>query len=133
MGLFWCLIMVWAGPALFLELAHLFGLAGTHVRLPQINEAAGYIVVQLESIALYDRLIDIHAQPLEILRDHLVCVRVDPVRIRVFQPVDIFPFLPPDIFIIEYRDPGVAEMQGTGWPGSHAHDHFPLLCEGQVG
>ncbi|OPX65444.1 MAG: hypothetical protein A4E29_00054 [Methanomassiliicoccales archaeon PtaB.Bin134] len=120
------LLAMGARLTLFLHLPPSFGLAGADVRLTHVDQLAGNVIVKLETLRLDHRLVDLHAQPLQVLRYHPVGIGVDLVRIGVLDPVDVLALVPPHVLVIEDGDPGVAKMERPRWSRCHAHDHLAL-------
>ena len=133
MGLLGRLVAVRTGHAALLVPVHVLCLAQTYERLAQVDQAPRDVVVQLEAVALYDRLMDLRAQPFQVLGDHPIGVGVDLLGVGVLHAVDVLSLVPLHVLVVEDRHASVSEVQRTRGTRRHPHDHLSLDGQGQVG
>ena len=126
-------VAVGAGLALLLHLPPVVGRTGADVCRVLLDELPGDIVVKIEPVGLDDGLADLHAHPFQVLRDHLVRVRIDLLRVGVLHPVDEDAVVPLAILVVEDGDPGVAQVQRSRRTGAKRMTTLPSVAPGRSG
>ena len=112
--------------ALLLQVPPVVPVAGAHVSVAHLEQLAGVVVVQGEPLGLDERLVAFDTQPIQVLRDHVVGVGIDLLRVGVLEPQDEVPAVPLDVLVVEDRHAGVPDVQGPGGSGRDAHDDLPV-------
>jgi len=89
-------------------------------------------VVKIKAVALVDDVGDPETQPLQVLLDHRVRLRVDSLRIRVLDTEHILSSVALYVSIVQDRSPCMTEMERAGRVRGKSHYDTPL-CFFQIG
>ena len=122
-----------AGLLLLLLRPPVLGVAGADIGVALLDEPAGDIVVELEPLALDELLVDLHTEPVQVLGDHVVGVRVDLLGVGVLETEDEFALVALGVLVVEHGYSGVSDVERTGGTGGDPHNGLPLLHVLKVG
>ena len=111
-----------AGGLGLLLLPPVLRVTGTDVCVSLLHQLLGDVVVLLEPVGLDVVIGDLDAQPLEVLRDHVVCLGVDLLGIGVLEPADQLSAVSLDVLVIEDGYPGVTDVERSGRSGRDPHN-----------
>src|SRR5208337_385147 len=112
-----------AGSLALLELLEVLVVAGADVRPAPFDQLFTEIVVDREALALGDDLGDPEAEPLDVLPDSLVCLRVNAFRVGVLDAEDIPPAVLLHVRIVQRSCPGVADVERARGVRGKPHDN----------
>ena len=102
-----------AGFLLLFQFSPVVTVAGAYIRLAHIDKFSGNVIIDFKAVALNHSLIHMHAQPFQVLRDHLVSIWINFFRVGIFQAVDVFTLVFLDIVIVDDGDSRMSDVQGA--------------------
>ncbi len=105
------------------EFPEAFRLADADVGAAEFDELPAPVVVDVQPVALVDDICDPEPQPLDILKHHPVCLRINPSRVGILDTENIPAPIPPHIVIVQDGGPGVPEVQRPARVRCEPHHH----------
>ena len=95
--------------------------------MSHLDELLSDVVVGLEPLRLDVLLVDLDAEPVEVLGDHVVRIGVDLLGVGVLEPEHQLTVVPLAVLVVEDGYPGVSDVEGSGGTGCDTHDGFLIL------